>query len=108
MDRSVLEPADTLKRPASREWRPRGRPSDTSWPAKLSERIRLLGRALLPSGGDAREIVFASLRRRALRWNIGDDQKARAAYEIDTLRYQDWIGRFDTLSASDRAAIVQD
>ena len=65
----------------------------------------MLKRALSPSDGDAREIIWASLRRRWLAKRIGDDEAARAAHEIDTRLYQEWIGRFDTLSHGDRAAI---
>ena len=45
------------------------------------------------------------MRRRAFRQRLGDGAEERAAHEIDTLRYQDWIGRFDALTARDRETI---
>ena len=77
----------------------------TPWIDGRRQRLALLKRALSPSDGDAREIIWASLRRRWLAKRIGDDAAARAAHEIDTRLYQEWIGRFDTLSHGDRAAI---
>ncbi len=70
------------------------------------ERLLLLVRALRPTDSKAREIIWASLRRRVLRRWMVDDDDARRAYEIDTQRYQDWIGRFDKLTRSDEEAIL--
>ena len=75
------------------------------WLAQQRLRLALLRRALNPSDGDAREILWASLRRRWLARRIGDDAAARARHEIDTRLYQEWIWRFDTLSHGDRTAI---
>lgn len=76
-----------------------------TWLKRQKARLTLLWRALWPSGADARGIVLASVRRRALRRRIGGTQEDQAAHEIDTLRYQEWIDRFDTLQARDRKAI---
>lgn len=76
------------------------------WVRRQAERLALLGHAFLPGGEDARDIIFASLRRRSMARKIGDDREARAAHDIDTRLYQDWIGRFDSLKARDRDAIM--
>ena len=99
-------------RPDCRE-RPRGprhcpagaSPPPETWLSRQRARLVLLWRALWPSGDDARGVIFASVRRRALRNRIGGNAEERAAHEIDTLRYQDWIGRFDALKPRDREAI---
>jgi len=75
------------------------------WIRRQGERFALLGRALRPSDQDAREIIWASLRRRALTRGVTDDDEARRAHEIETQRYQDWILRFDTLSWRDKESI---
>jgi hypothetical protein len=76
-----------------------------TWLSRQKARLALLWRALRPSGDDARDIIFASVRRRVLGNRIGGVAEERAAHEIDTLRYQDWIGRFDALKPRDREAI---
>jgi GT2 family glycosyltransferase len=81
-------------------------PAPETWLSRQKARLALLWRALRPSGDDAREIIFASLRRRVLGNRIGGVAEERAAHEIDTLRYQDWIGRFDALKPRDREAIA--
>ena len=75
------------------------------WLSRQKQRFALLRRALRPSDDDAREILWASLRRRWLARRIGADADTLAAHEIDTRLYQEWISRFDELSAQDRAAI---
>jgi len=75
------------------------------WIRRQGERFALLGRALRPSDHDAREIIWASLRRRALAREVTDDDEARRTHEIETQRYQDWILRFDALSWRDKEAI---
>jgi GT2 family glycosyltransferase len=82
---------------------PRAEPEP--WLQRQKQRLAMLRRALRASDPDAREIIFASLRRRWHARRIGDDTEARAAHEIDTRLYQEWIGRFDELTPSDRTAI---
>lgn len=92
-------------RPTSSAWRGRVAAAAMLWVRRQGERLALLGRALRPSDHDARETIWASLRRRALRRGMADDDEARRSHEIATERYQEWIRRFDGLSQSDKAAI---
>jgi GT2 family glycosyltransferase len=75
------------------------------WLVRQRQRLALLRRALRPSDGDAREILWASLRRRWRARTIAEDAAAQAGHEIDPRLYQEWIARFDELSQQDRSAV---
>ena len=76
------------------------------WVQRQGERLVLLFRAVRPSEGEARKIVWASMRRRYLKRYLTDDDDARRSHEIDTTRYQKWIRRFDSLGRDDEEAIL--
>lgn len=66
----------------------------------------LLYRAVRPSEEEARDIIWASLRRRYLKRLLTDDAEARRRHEISTIPYQEWIRRFDSLNREDEIAIL--
>src|SRR6476469_5341968 len=89
----------------SRWRRPAGCVAALLWIRRQGERLGLLWRALRPTDKDAREIICESVRRRLLRANQRQDAEDRAAHEIETSRYHNWIRRFDRLSREERKEI---
>jgi GT2 family glycosyltransferase/glycosyltransferase involved in cell wall biosynthesis len=79
----------------------------TSWLKLQRERLALLLRAFQPADGHARNVILASLRRRALMRRVRLDAAEEAAHEIDVKLYQIWIERFDELRSDDVAVIRQ-
>ena len=96
---------DALVRPPSKKWRVRAAAASL-WIKRQSERLVLLCRAVRPSEQAARNIIWASLRRRYLKHLLADDDEARHLHEVNTTLYQEWIRRFDSLGRDDEKAIL--